>query len=571
MFFLSKLLNIFCISANPFIYDKPIKTFIKLVNDHFPMKGGKIKLSVLLLIAFVIFGFYLRIYHLDFPAIGYHNMKENEYLDQAVFFMEEGNWLHKRAFAFYGLDEGLAYHEEYGQAPLIPYITAFLWNIFGEQLRVPRLMMIFFMLGSILLTYFVVKKLAKSEFLALLSSFLLTIMPLGIYFGRNVQPEAPPLFFILLGTYFYLNWIDTFDRKQLLFSCLSLAVAALFKYTFLIVLIPFAFIFPYKKFFALFNKNRKESLKQVLYAFIGFIPFIALMMLFEMTLVDKSKRVYDVDLFRIFAGDYWASGLPSIKSYIADNFTWWFFWFAVAGIVLLAMKHRTKLSKFMIGYAISLIPYAMIVSSKIRGHAYYQMPFLPLICIASAYFIFTIGSIIRQVSGIKYSQYIAILLIVLTWGSLTAANARVFDTIFFGQDVFGDYISARTEPGDRMFAFAHSQSLAVCSYAKRRCGWVSTEDEMQHKEEVFNIKYAYVDAGRFNKLQSDEEPFAYIRENYNVALAGFIKLGDQPTLTGILLEKGEPLNLSQIQNKPATLAKKYTVTRGEVEFYTIEN
>lgn len=35
---------------------------------------------ILLIVACMIFGFYLRSYHIDFPVIGYHNMKENQYI-----------------------------------------------------------------------------------------------------------------------------------------------------------------------------------------------------------------------------------------------------------------------------------------------------------------------------------------------------------------------------------------------------------------------------------------------------------------------------------------------------------
>jgi len=114
--------------------------------------------KIALLVIFLILGVYLRTYHLDFPTIGYHNMKENEYLDQAVFFEEKGDFLHKQAFAFYGFDEGTGYHEEYGQMPLVPYMIYFLWKIFGQSIWLPRLLMIAFFMASVLMVYLVTKK-----------------------------------------------------------------------------------------------------------------------------------------------------------------------------------------------------------------------------------------------------------------------------------------------------------------------------------------------------------------------------------------------------------------------------
>ena len=77
-------------------------------------------------------------YHLDYPSIGYHNMKEHEYMDPAVHYYNEGlftdsNFLHRRSFMFDGLDEGTQYHEEYMQVPIISYTTFFAWKIFGKE------------------------------------------------------------------------------------------------------------------------------------------------------------------------------------------------------------------------------------------------------------------------------------------------------------------------------------------------------------------------------------------------------------------------------------------------------
>ena len=103
----------------------------------------------LILIAILILGLYLRIYHLDFPSIGYHNMKENEYISEAIFFNEQGNYLHRRTFNFWGLEDGPGYFEEYAQMPIVPYLTAFSWKIIGsEPIWIPRMLILISMLGA---------------------------------------------------------------------------------------------------------------------------------------------------------------------------------------------------------------------------------------------------------------------------------------------------------------------------------------------------------------------------------------------------------------------------------------
>ncbi|MBW2969195.1 glycosyltransferase family 39 protein, partial [Candidatus Woesearchaeota archaeon] len=516
---------------------------------YIKLKDKRINISLLLIVIFLILGFYLRVYHLNFPYIGYHNMKEHEYLDPAYHFLEEGNFLHKKAFAFYGLDEGLGYHEEYGQVPAVSYLVFIIWKIFGITLWMPRLAMIFFMLGSIILTYLVAKQLTNNEYISLLSSFLMSFMPLGIYFGRNIQPDPPALFLILLATFFYLKWTDSLKIKYIFISMLFIAIAMCFKTTFAIILIPFLFIFPYKKMLNLFKNSRKNFFGNIVFSFMGILPGVLLNLLFEVTIVDESKKNYVIEPFRIFGADYWITRLPTIKAYISDNFTWWFFYFALLGLLLALTKYKTKFSRFAMGTIVSLIPYIALVSSKFAGHSYYQMPFMPIVCMLSAYFIYMCGSMLRQITRIKLLQFVPLLLLILTISSVTTANNRVWDTLFYGQEIVGEYINKQTKRGDRMFALSHSQSLAVCSYAKRGCGWVNTLKEFKHKENVFNIEFLYIDAGKFNILKNNKELFKYVSNNYRIDFVGMIQTGNNLAPLHFLLRKGGIFNMSDIQNK----------------------
>ena len=385
------------------------------------------------LVLFIILGLYIRIYHLDFPSIGYHNMKENEYLDEAYFFETEGNFLHKQAFAFSGFDEGNAYHEEYAEVPYVAYLTAGIWSVFGESLWLRRLVMIFFMLGSILLTYSITKKLTKNEYLSLLSSFLITIMPLGIYFGRNIQPESPGLFLMLLTSFFFIKWLDTNERKNLMYSGFAFSIAWGLKYSFGIIAVPLFFMLPFKELAERFKHHSKEFWADAKYLFYGLIPGIVTTLIYELTVADSSKVGYRIELLRIFDWQYWSNRWPSLMSYFNDNYTMWFLWFAVFGFIFAVMKYRSRFSKFLIGYVFSIFIYCDLMSAKIGGHAYYQMPFLPLICVLSAYFLFCFGTLLKQIFGNDFIVYVPLLLIVLAVPSMQAANDRVWNTNFYGQ------------------------------------------------------------------------------------------------------------------------------------------
>ncbi len=536
----------------------------------------KVKIQYVLLALFIIFGFYLRVYHIDFPSIGYHNMKENEYISESIFFNEQGDYLHRRTFNFYGLEDGPGYFEEYAQAPLIPYMTVIFWKILGEQIWIPRLIIILFFLGSIIVLYKLMKILTNNLYLSLLSSFLLTVMPLGIYFGRNVQPESPAMFFMLVAAYFYIKWIKTLDKKEFLYSMLAVSAAGLFKLTFLIIGIPFLCLFPYGELHKRYLKNKKDFVKESLFGLSGLLPLYIIQSIFAFTIVDKSKENVEISIKTfsdIFSSTYWHNIWPGLSSYIRDNYTWWFFWFAVIGLVLILMKRKSLLSKFAAGYAISIPVYIGLLSGKIGGHAYYQMPFLPLICILSAYFFFSIGSVLKQITKKDLAIFVPLLLLLITIPEMTAANDRVWGTIFFGQDVVGEYIKQHTSPDERIFNFGHSQTQAVCTYARRRCGDFSNVTQAMELQSKFNIRFLNIDAYSWAMLQQEnnKEVLNYIQNNYKIKLAGFIPSGNQLQIVDLLLEKGGKVDFTEIQQKKPSSQKVYDTKGGNVPFYTIEN
>ena len=112
------------------------------------------------------------------------------------------------------------------------------WKSLDGSFVAARILIVLLSTLSIYMIYLVAKKLVKNEYIALLSALLFAILPLGVFFGRNIQPESPALFFLLLGTYFYLAWLDNSKTKSAVYSGLAFAVCGLFKYTFLIIFIP---------------------------------------------------------------------------------------------------------------------------------------------------------------------------------------------------------------------------------------------------------------------------------------------------------------------------------------------
>ncbi|MDO8661202.1 MAG: hypothetical protein Q7K43_04895, partial [Candidatus Woesearchaeota archaeon] len=115
----------------------------------------------ILLIIILLFGLYVRSYHVDYPVIGYHNWKETNYLTTARNFAKEG-WFSQGLFVpmwdypqLYENPSG-AHSDTFSTTPLIVSIAFWL---FGENLALARGINIALALGSIVFMYLIVRKL----------------------------------------------------------------------------------------------------------------------------------------------------------------------------------------------------------------------------------------------------------------------------------------------------------------------------------------------------------------------------------------------------------------------------
>src|SRR3989344_5903596 len=166
---------------------------------------GKKHWPFLILFVLLVFGFYLRIYHIGYPVIGYHNWKEAHYLSEARNFAKHG-FFYEGIFLPHWDTPGLfeAQSGAHGDTfPTMPIIAGILFKMFGESLTLARLTSVFSILGSIIFMYLIVKHLFKREDLALTTAALMTINPLLVFYGRQADLINHAFFFLLVGVYFY--------------------------------------------------------------------------------------------------------------------------------------------------------------------------------------------------------------------------------------------------------------------------------------------------------------------------------------------------------------------------------
>lgn len=529
-------------------------------------------IKIFILSAILSVGFMLRSYNLNFPSIGYHNMKENEYLSMAQEMKASGDLLMRRIY-FYDAFEEEPKMKLYPQPPLISYQILASWKVLGENIWGARLCNVLFAVISIVVMYYIALLLFRNTGLSLFCAFLLAIMPLAVFFSRNLQPESPAFFFMLLGNLFYLRYVSSLKKYHLLLGGFSFSIAWLYKFSFLIGALPFLFCFPVKSIF----KNKKETFRNFLAVFLPFLVII-----FSIVWLKRAGLwLWDVQvlrriqLFELFTPDYWEKYGRTIWWYTRqENFTLLYTLLALSGIGLAFFKRRGLLNRYIMGWAAAAIFYCMIFSDFINQHNYYQMPFLALVCISVVYAISYISEIVI-IKNIPKEYFLLFLVVGVTAVSapfVYDASARMYGTVFLGLDVAGDSLREFTGSKERIFLLTHAQGKGIARYARRFTGWEDTLESFQDKEKRFNIRYACFYPAEFALSLKVNNPalFEYIQNNYHVKEVG---LTEEPSqLYYLILEKGkgsEAETFLQSFSGARALKNIYKLFGKHVFFYTL--
>ena len=524
----------------------------------------------ILLALILVFGFYLRAYHLDYPVVGYHNWKETHYLTEARNFAKDGFFEHGvfvPAWDYPSLDADPS--GAHGDTfPTTSIITGFFFMILGPKLWVARLISILFALGCVFFIYLIVRKLFKREDLALLTALIASTNPLLVFFGRQVQLINPSLFFTLFGVYYFLKWKEDQTIKNMLVFSITFTLGVITKYPQLLMAIPIAFIFPYKKLLD------KKLWKQYFVSIIVFllIPvwiFYSKYVSGKISGRDVNIQAVSVDPFIVFTSNFW----QIMKNFLADNFTLIGVFFAFLGLIALIIfyKRKNQGNRFFMGYFLGSILWFFIMAEKLNGHNYHQYPLIFLVCFLIAYSFVVISANLEKIIKFKYSKlfFIALLFLLLIFppffsgGGIFKAKNRMFDTQFIGLDLAGEYIREHSQTEERLFFPGH-QSYGVLWHSDRK-GYDTPDNLSQIKlGEEKGVNWIFVYNWGLSILKN-EEVWDYIQSSYSLKQMAFLQTQQGNTPLYLLLEKGGSFNASEINtilNNQQIMSREYELTRG---------
>jgi hypothetical protein len=539
------------------------------------------------LILILIFGFYLRFYHVDYPVVGYHNWKETKALTDARNFEKNGFFLDGIFIPRHDFVDDISYPltgEHAENLPVTPMIVAVFFKIFGDQLWVARMVDIILSILTIFFMYLFVKRLFKREDFALTAAALTAINPMYTFFSHNTDIINSAILFMVASGYFYVKWLQERKDRDLMITAALIMLAFITKQTHIILGIPMALTFPYKDYLKDFRKNLKLTvtcavITAVLFSYLFYLGYVSITVFkAPPTGLDESVTNFTT----IFSPDFW----NIIRSFVDDNFTLLGMGFAFLGLIttfVLLITHWKNLGyRFTAGYFIGFLAWFFVLSYKLSGHAYHQYPIGPLVIILMTIFFVVAAANISSLAGSligggmkEYMKYIIIIIFIaaLFPPSLAARN-RMFDTQFLGLNVAGEYIKANSQPWERI-VHSSQQSYGVLWDADRSGFKPPATLEDLKKLESYNATWLFIYSWSMPNYVQKPDLWTYVQQNYALKQIGFLPIGQNqihPLYRYFLFKKGGTYNDSLLPEMLKTAKEgtyTYEMTSGKVVFHYI--
>lgn len=336
------------------------------------------KLTLFILFAILIAGFFVRLYKFSSPIADWHSWRQTDTSSVSKIFVNEGiDLLHPKyqnlsnvaslknnPNGYFFVEFPIYNSLQAGGYKSLKIFTLEEWG---------RLITILSSLSSTLLLFLIVRR-YQSDLAGLIAAFFYAFLPYSIFYGRTVLPDPSMAAAILAGIYFFDLWINGQVKRRTVYFILSAVFTSL-----AILLKPYALFFTLPILYLAFKKYGLRGFrnwKLYVFALISLAPFIVwrLWMLQFPQGIPQSFWLFNGDNIR-FKGAYfyWIFGERIGKLILG-------YW----GIPILALGILSKVKKdklFFYTFLASSVMYILVVAKGNVQHDYYQYPILSTIAI----------------------------------------------------------------------------------------------------------------------------------------------------------------------------------------------
>jgi len=292
--------------------------------------------------------------------------------------------------------------------PLMQWLVAVQYKIFGNHLIISRIFMFVIGLFSVLGIYRLLMALFNNSTLAIMGAWALNFSPSFYYYTINPLPDNLALCFSIWGLALFFNWYNHKKLSTLILSSLFLSMGALCKLPFIVFFIVPAFYFANSIYRQRFNRKLFiEIACGMLLVILPLAWYISVVNNWEGNPIVKgmfdNKESFSKLLF------YYQHNLFSTLPELLLNYGSLLFF--VAGFYFLIKNKSYNDSKFwpILSLCIAVLAYYFYESNAIADiHDYYLFPFFPLLFMLVAYGAFNIYK-----SEFKFAKILTILLLLL--------------------------------------------------------------------------------------------------------------------------------------------------------------
>jgi 4-amino-4-deoxy-L-arabinose transferase-like glycosyltransferase len=250
--------------------------------------------------------------------------------------------------------------------PILPFLTAICYKFAGVHEWIGRSESVIFFALSLLFFFFLVLESFGST-AALWATFFYSFAPLNVFAGRSFMPDVPSLSLALIGSYFFLRWINDAKATPFLLAAITISLSILVKVTSIVIAAPLLFLV-WKKW----RWNFLAGIDLWLFAAITVLPSVA----WYWHAYEIAERFYPHHFF----------GEGGIR---IENFSW--YWgiarrtatlsltpiLPIMALIGLFVAPRSKHSGFFYWWLAGMILFIIVVGYGNR-HPWYQLPLVPI-------------------------------------------------------------------------------------------------------------------------------------------------------------------------------------------------
>jgi hypothetical protein len=268
-----------------------------------------------------------------------------------------------------------------GEFPIIYYLQAKLWELTGPQFWVSRVFIYCLSVLGIVALFLMVFDYTRNLFSAYISSLLVFISPLFLFYANSFLVNIPAISFLFISWYFLLKFFQNKYWVYLASALFFVSISGLLRPTMLIGYMPFILVLLVNS-----KKILLPNSKKIIYASLLLIPFLTTVL--WVIYAESYNAAAESNYFLTTIRPIWdCDNISAIWSRLVS-------WnlnevhhisILIIGLVLLlfffveAKRQKRELFLFILTLFISLILYILFWFNNLDVHEYYLIELLLMI------------------------------------------------------------------------------------------------------------------------------------------------------------------------------------------------